>query len=165
MARQTERQIALILDRHLRGVDGFGVERLSGLTDVSRNTIHNHAGGVACPSAAALFLYVSAVGTEDPKRALALWRDLSALVGMDARPVAHPADAGSVIGGTLEVQAETGEIATAVARATHPSSPGGAAIVPEEIPAVLKEVRDAVNATCRLEASLSDPAPRVRSVQ
>jgi hypothetical protein len=159
--RVTSRQVARALDRAIRGTDGFGVERLAGLTGVPRATIHKHCGDETSPTAATLLLYVSAIGSEDPARALALWRDLSVIVGMDARPAPHTVAADSYVSGALQIQAEAGELATAVARATHPASAGGVAVVASEIPAVIAEARDVITAGCSLEAAaLGAPTPQ-----
>jgi hypothetical protein len=159
--RIAERQTALILDRYIRGPEGFGAERLASLTGVGESTIQAHCADERTPTAAHLLAYVSAIGSEEPARALALWRDLSAIVGMDARPQPHTVPADSVLVGSLELQAETGDVSRVLAKVTSPESPGGREIVASEVAEVIPEVRDVITAGCSLEAAaLGVPTPQ-----
>jgi hypothetical protein len=160
--RLAERMVARVLDRHIRGPEGFGAERLADLVGAGRSTVQKHCADETSPSLASVIQYVTAIKTEDPERAFDLWRDFSALVGMDARLQPQTSSAESVLALGLRVPAEAGELMAALAAATHPSSPGGIEIVPSEMPSLLAETRDVLRVSCMLEAAATGvPTPQL----
>lgn len=156
------RRLAMVLDRHLRGRDGYGVTRLAEKISESKKTIDNWCAGVCSPSVVSMLCVMDGLRSDEAARAAALWRDLSELAGQESRPLPQIQPAASVVAGALRVQAEAGDLARAMLSGVHPQSPGGVRLVASELAGVVREARELEMATLEVEAAARAAPAEVR---
>lgn len=158
----TRREIAKILRSHLMGVDGYGAVRLGAKLGVTARTVERWCSDETRPLADELVNVVTAVGEDDPVRAAALWRDLSALVGQESRPAPRCVPVHEVELGVLDVQSEAGDVAHALRQARDPESPGGRDITPGEAAEIGAELHDVeIAAVVARAGAMGQPTPQL----
>lgn len=115
MQKTMSRQIAEVLDRHIRGRE-YGVTRLAAQMNVTPRTIDRWAADESSPSASDLLVLLREVGMHDPERGLRLADELLGLVGLWCyRAPAGAPDADPLSVDALQLAAAAGHVAAVAA--------------------------------------------------
>lgn len=158
---ETRRQIASIIDRHVRG-EGAPKVAVAEWLDVALRTLDRWASDETRLTAAELIDLVAAVGKEDPIRAAAMWRDISALVGQESSPAPRSIPADAIEDKCLAVSAEAGDVSAALRKAVDPNGPGGREILSSEAAVIALEAYDVERAAVAARAAARGvPSPQL----
>lgn len=115
MQKTMSRQVAEVLDRHIRGRE-YGVTRLAGQLNVATRTVDRWCSEESTPSAADLLVLIREVGLHDAARGLRLADDLLGLIGLWVyRAPAEVTDAEPLAVDALQLSAAAGHVAAVAA--------------------------------------------------
>jgi hypothetical protein len=79
---ELNRKIAMVLDLHLRGVDGYGVTRLAAELGKGTRSVNNWCEGICLPNLADALATIRAVSLASPDRGLRMADELLGLIGL-----------------------------------------------------------------------------------
>lgn len=160
--KTTSRRIAEILASHIGGQDGISVAAVADWMGVCIRTVQRWLAHETRLTAGELLDLVGACQQEDPVKAAALWRDISALVHQESRPAPKTVAASSLEDGCLAVAAEAGDVSAALRRAVDPAGPGGREILASEAAEIALEARDVELAAMAARAAARGvPSPQL----